>query len=211
MSPIFPETHTIIAKELTQKLNNKYELNLNEARVIWGAISPDFLPKYKIYSHYLDGSLNFVVNEIVGLIYITQRARIPLQGFYRKFISTKIGVISHFLADYTCLAHHKKWRFKDEFRIHVAYEKNLHLSAKQHHFKEIIRTDDLEISDFDRVLLKRIVKDYIINIVNEYSLEQSMERDLDFALDFNYKITQFILDTVSQLSMEGVRLHAFVF
>ncbi|MDO5754678.1 MAG: zinc dependent phospholipase C family protein [Tissierellia bacterium] len=210
---IFPETHKIIAKELQQSILEDQGIELNEKRVIWGAISPDFLPKYKIYRHYLEDSIHFVVNEIVGLIYFCRFFNPKkMTGFQRKILSTKVGVISHFLSDYVCLPHAERWTFDDHFKVHVAYEKELNQRAQGHDFQNaIVDTASLSIDAFGAVLLKNIVREYIYDVVTEYQKEKSYKRDLNFALDFNRHIINFVFDTAEALYMERTMVKSFVF
>ena len=210
---IFPETHKTIAKELQKSIQENLGIELNEKRVIWGAISPDFLPKYKIYRHYLKDSIHFVVNEIVGLIYLCRFFDTKnMTGFQRKIVSTKVGVISHFLADYVCLPHAERWTFDDNFKVHVAYEKELNQRVQGHVFQDrIIDTASLSINTYESVLLKNIVREYIFDVVTEYRSEKSYERDLDFALDFNRHIMTFVFETAQALYMERTMVQSFVF
>ena len=210
---IFPETHAIIAKELTVEINKKYNLDLSKNRMIWGAISPDILPKYKIYRHYREDSEEFLVNEIVNLIYILRYFNLnQLSGFKKNIISNKIGVISHFLSDYVCLPHKENWTFNDSFKKHVNYEKELSVEAKGHNFtKNIIETESIELYEFETIHLKELIKKYITKVVDEYSQEESYKRDLDFALNFSFNIACFIFDVVEELSLNTSMNYSFIF
>ncbi len=210
---IFPEAHIVIAKKLCKDINEKYDLKLNDKRMSWGAISPDFLPKYKIYSHYMEDSQDFLVNEIISLIYVARFFNFKqLDGFKRKVISNKIGVISHFLSDYVCLPHKENWTFNDSFKKHVQYEKELSEVAKKHEFKmDIIEIEEIDLFEFKTIHLKELVKDYLNRVVDEYSKEKSYGRDLDFALNLSKNISYFIFDTVEELNLQKAREYSLVF
>ncbi len=181
--------------------------------MIWGAISPDILPKYKIYRHYKSDSEEFLVNEIVNLIYICKFFNLEnLNGYKRNMISTKIGVISHFLSDYVCLPHKENWTFNDSFKKHVNYEKELNEVVKNHVFeKSVIDLEKIELDEFKTIYLKKLVKEYIDNVIQEYSKEKSYERDLNFALNLSSNISMFIFDTVEEMSLENSANFSFVF
>ncbi|MFY9284866.1 MAG: zinc dependent phospholipase C family protein [Miniphocaeibacter sp.] len=212
-SIIFPEAHAIIAKNLCKDINENYNINLNEKKMIWGAISPDILPKYKIYRHYKEDSEEFLVNEIVNLIYICRFFNLKsLDNFKKKIISIKIGVISHFLSDYVCLPHKENWTFNEAFKKHVNYEKELNEVVKDHIFeKDIISTEKISLYECETIHLKKLVKEYINKVIDEYSLEQSYERDLNFALNLSTNISYFIFDVVNELNHEISMDYSFVF
>ncbi len=179
----------------------------------WGAMSPDFLPKYKIYRHYMADSQEFLINEIIGLIYIARYFNFEkLDGFKRKMISNRVGVISHFLSDYVCLPHKENWTFNDSFKKHVVYEKELNEVVKTHEFKkDVITVENISLYEFKTVHLKELVKDYLNRVIEEYSKKQSYERDLDFALNLSTNISYFIFDTVEELNLQKAREYSFVF
>lgn len=60
-------------------------------------------------------------------------------------------------------------------------------------------------------MLKSIVKEYIDNVIVEYSKTQSYERDLDFGLSLSLNITQFILETALELNRNRSIEYSFVF
>jgi len=70
VSKIFKDTHKIIAKNIHKNIYDIYGIELDEKKLLWGSISPDILPKYKLHRHYKKESLDYVVNEIVKLIFI---------------------------------------------------------------------------------------------------------------------------------------------
>lgn len=210
---IFPETHKIIAKNIYDEIYENYNIKLSKNRLLWGSVSPDILPKYKIYKHYKDDNENMVINEIISLIYIVKVFDLyHLTRFQKAILSNKLGVISHFLCDYVTLPHKEKWTFNDSFNKHVIYEKELNELAKNHDFKSnIISVDKINIYEYETIMLKSIVKEYIDNVIVEYSKTQSYERDLDFGLSLSLNITQFILETALELNRNRSIEYSFVF
>ncbi|MDU2710115.1 MAG: hypothetical protein E7C38_06885, partial [Finegoldia magna] len=61
------------------------------------------------------------------------------------------------------------------------------------------------------VMLKTLVKNYIEDIVGEYSISEDKTRDLDFAYGLNYSIFCFIFETIEVFSTERYYQKSFVF
>lgn len=213
MIVIFPDTHKIIAKNIYNEIYDKYNIKLSKNRLMWGAVSPDILPKYKIYKHYKDDNENMVINEIISLIYIVKVFDFyNLSGFRKTILSNRLGVISHFLCDYVTLPHKEKWTFNDSFNKHVVYEKELNELAKNHKFNsDIISIEKINIYEDETIMLKSIVKKYIDDVVKEYSKAQSYERDLDFGLSLSLNVSLFIIETAIELNKNTSTEYSFVF
>ena len=59
--------------------------------------------------------------------------------------------------------------------------------------------------------LRKKIKEYINNVVKEYSMNEGFKNDLNFAVSLNLKLTYFILDTISLYSKEIEGHFAFQF
>lgn len=203
MFKIFADTHKIIAGHVYDNVFDIYGLKLNKEKLLWGSIAPDILPKYKLIRHYQDESINFVALEIMKLIFVSRfidlsKITDPLSV---KVLSKKIGILSHYLTDYVCLPHAKRWTFTDSMVKHVRYESRLNEYAPNHNFKKnVITVDDLNIYDENIISLHGTIKRYIEEVVVEYSTKSSFKNDLDFALSLNLKMTYFILDIIRDYS-----------
>ncbi len=209
MFEIFSDSHKIVATGIYDKVFDIYGLKLDKEKLLWGSISPDILPQYKLIRHYKDESLNFIAKEIVKIIFVSRYIEFNkiLDPLAIKLLSSKIGVISHYLSDYVCLPHAKRWTFYNNMVKHIKYESQLNDYVINHNFKtNIINTKDMDVYDTNTLGLMKTVKNYINQVVEEYSLKTSFANDLDFALSLNLKITYFILDTIAAYSdeMEGI-------
>lgn len=214
MLQIFADTHKIIAKNIYDNVYDIYDLKLDEDKLSWGAIAPDILPQYRLIRHYKDESLNFIAKEIMKVIFISRFLDFNniFDPLTIKILSKKIGIISHYLSDYVCLPHANRWTFYNSMLKHVKYESRLNDFAVSHDFKKnVIYTKDLNIYDISVMDLKKEIKKYINDIVEEYSTKQGFKNDLDFALSLNLKLTYFILDTISLYSKEIEGHFAFQF
>lgn len=210
---MMPKTHRIIARKLHHKLKEAKGLDLNLLRMMWGSMSPDILPQYRIYSHYLSDSINYMSNAIVSTIYrIHFMDQFSMSRFQRKIISNQIGVLSHFLSDYVTLPHAANWTFHNKFEIHYIYEQQLSKYALSHEFNgDIIKIKPLEVTADDQVLLREVVKEYIKKVVEEYLEKRSFSRDLDYSLSLSFSIVCFIFETAELLSLEEEFKESLVF
>ncbi len=203
MFKIFADTHKIIASNIYDNVYNIYGLKLDKEKLLWGSIAPDILPQFKLIRHYQDESLNYVSKEIIKIIYISRYLEFNklLDPLAIKLLSKKIGIISHYLSDYVCLPHAKRWTFADSMIKHIKYESSLNEYASKHDFKKnVITVDDIDIFDEKFSSLQFRIKNYIENVVNEYTMKTSFKNDLNFALSLNSKITYFIIDTIQAYS-----------
>lgn len=195
----------LIADNLCQAIEEEYNLKLNVKRMKWGSISPDFLPKYKIYRHYKEESVDFVAQEMVSLIYFMKLFDLQnLNHFTNKLISTKIGVISHFLCDYVCLPHFERWTCDKCLKKHFQYEKDLNSKATNHSFnRDMLLLQPTDLIEGKSCSLREMIQNYIDQVMIEYRMEDSITKDLDFGLAFSVNMTYFMIQTA--LSLQGVQ------
>lgn len=212
---MFSETHKVISRNVCNDACQKYDLKLNEKSFTWGSALPDIHPKYRILSHYPDESLNYIVNEISYLIFAGRFIDFQNDVFYgisNKFFSRKLGIISHFLADFVCRPHYENWSFNEAMVKHVKYEKQMKKLATDFQFKPInIGRIEYEFDDKGSLSIKKIVKSFVENVLDEYSQETSMKRDLQFAYNFNKVVTEFVLETIILYNNEKKLVKAIVF
>ncbi|TJX16120.1 hypothetical protein E9840_00065 [Tissierella creatinini] len=208
---IFAESHKIVASNIYDNVLNIYGLKLDKEKLLWGSIAPDFLPQYKLIRHYQDESINYISKEIVKIIFISRYLEFNkiLDPLAINLLSKKIGVISHYLSDYVCLPHARRWTFSDSMMKHIKYESALNNYAINHTFKKnVITVDNIGIFDDESTSLKVKIKEFIEKVVEEYSLKTSLKHDLDFALSLNLKITYFILDSIKVYSEDMHKVFA---
>ncbi|MDO5718463.1 MAG: zinc dependent phospholipase C family protein [Tissierellia bacterium] len=212
---IFAETHKQIASNINKEISRIYNIELDEKKLLWGSVVPDYNPKYKIHRHYADESLDFIVNEINVLIFLGRFIDIEneiFDGLSKKLFSRKLGIISHYLADFVCRPHYDRLTFNEAMIQHVKYEKNLNQLAENFEFKNNgISCVELKTADDGFYKIKPIIKEYTLNVLDEYSVEISPERDLEFAYNLNLKMFYFVLDTIKLFNCEKSIEKAFLF
>ncbi len=203
MINIFADTHQIIASNIYENIDDIYNIKLDNSALAWGSVAPDILPKYKKIRHYKKESLEFVVNEIVKLIYLNRNLDFNrIDPITMKFFSKNLGIISHYLSDFVCLPHAKRWTFSTNMFKHIKYEYRLDNKSVNHEFnKYIINGNKIDIYKNESVKMIDIVRDFILNVVEEYSTNnESYENDLDFALALNLELSSFVIESIQSYS-----------
>lgn len=169
---------------------------------MWASIAPDLLPFFKFIPHYKEESIHYVARQIVDLIYLSQRHNLEDQDqFLNKYFSKKLGVVSHYLADYTCYPHSRRIRCTSgkNSRDHIQYEKSLNTYLKDHDFRQVpLESLDLDIMSYRKMLGQ--VKDYISAAIESYEKQETTyANDLNYALTLNKRVTDGILTCVDPL------------
>ena len=214
MFKIFSDTHKIIASNIHGNIYDIYGIELDKDKLLWGSIAPDILPQYKLCRHYQKESLNYVVNEIVKLIFISRYIEFSsrIDPIAIRVLSKKIGIISHYLSDFVCLPHAERWTFTSSMLKHINYESKLNDYSPYHDFKKnVITVDDIDIFQNRIIKLCPMIKQYIQDVIEEYSIKTDFKNDLDFALSLNLKISYFIIDTINAYTEETYKDFAFQF
>lgn len=210
---IFAETHRIISRNMASEISRVYNIQLNEKKLLWGSVSPDLYPKYKFHRHYVDESLNFIVGEIISLIFMSRFVVFDdrFDHITNKYFSRKLGIITHYLSDFVCLPHYERWTFSEAMMKHINYESKLNEYAVQHDFKKL-GFESLEIrTENGFIKLKSMITDYINQIIEEYAKKQAFENDMNFALELNCKISFFIFEAIHLYNFERSLQKQFVF
>lgn len=179
-------THKMLAKDFIENMDiNKKEL-INENHFIWGNIKPDCASKYKLKKHYMDESLDMVVNKIQFL------SSLSLEEIYKNHsenkFSQELGVVCHFLCDFFCIPHNKRWEFKsaNAMKDHVMYEKDLSKVAKEFKIRK----------DIEKSINSDEIRNYIMYLQDEYEKVMDYDNDLDFAYYVCQSVINMILDEV---------------
>lgn len=211
---IFGDTHKIIGCNICDNIYDIYGIKLDKNKLLWGSVAPDILPQFRLHRHYKKESLNYIVNEIIKLIFLSRfvdfnSAADPLAI---KLLSKKIGIISHYLSDFVCLPHAERWTYVNSMFKHIKYESRLNDYAMNHSFKKnVITIDDIDMFQNRVIKLKVLLKKYIEDVIEEYSLKTGFANDLNFALSLNLKVSYFIIDTVKAYNGERYKDFAFEF
>ena len=186
-------THYIISKSILENLESHKSFFISEKNFIYGNIKPDISSKYVVKKHYLEESLDMILEKIK---YLCQLTLDSLKKYFSiSKLSQELGVICHFLCDFFCTPHSERWEFSHSMNRHVIYEKELNSFAKT--------------IDFSRYNLKHKInnniEEFFHSIYSKYkSNEISYENDLIYSAQVCNTIVNHILDSILN---NTVRLH----
>ena len=210
MFKILPDTHKIVAKIVHDRIKEKYNVNLNLDKMLWGSIAPDILPYYKTKRHYFDESGDFIAREISKLIYFSRYSYSEgnESKLFINYMSKKLGIIMHYLCDFVCYPHAYRMTFMENLRKHVRYEQDLALYARENKFSEenfrnVISCEDINFFENSDIKLEKKVKAYLIKVIEEYKdSNHSFDNDLNFALNLSTNISILVIESILEYNGE---------
>lgn len=179
-------THKMLAQDFIYNMDSNKKVLINQNHFIWGNIKPDCASKYKLKKHYMDESLDMVVSKIQFL------SSLSIEDIYKNYsenkFSQELGVVCHFLCDFFCIPHNKRWEFKsaNAMKEHVMYEKDLSKVAKEFKVRK----------DIERSINSQEIRSYILYLQGEYEKIMEYDNDLDFAYYVCQSVINMILDEV---------------
>ena len=115
-----------------------------------------------------------------------------------------MGIISHYLCDYTCYPHAYRMTFVGNMRSHIKYESELNIYAKEHEFNRVdVNTEVLyEDSEYSYNLMKK-VRNFIDSVVEDYmKSEHSFGNDMNYAVSLSESIACFVVENILNYSEE---------
>lgn len=210
MLKILPDTHKIVAKIVHDRIKEKYNVNLNLDKMLWGSIAPDVLPYYKTKRHYFDESGDYIAREISKLIYFSRYSYSEgnESKLFINYMSKKLGIIMHYLCDFVCYPHAYRMTFIENLRKHIRYEQDLALYARENKFleesfRDVISCEDINFFENSDIKLENKVKAYLIKVIEEYKeSNHSFDNDLNFALNLSTNISILVIESVLEYNGE---------
>jgi len=161
-------------------LNEEGKKKLIYRKFVWGNVKPDIKPEYKRISHYHPANEEFVFN-------LLERALDP--NLSKKEYSDILGVLIHFLCDYTCIYHNNMTiNEADTMRQHMQYEFLLHFYTQSKIRKH--KPKILEFSCIDDV------KYHIWKVIRRANLEgmlPDMKSDFYAMMQMSISVVNFML------------------
>jgi len=184
---MFPHTHKIISEHLHENILNTLGVELNKNSLIYGSIKPDLAPSLAKLDHFKPQTFNLIMNEIHRL---SQTSFTENRDFIKHF-STQIGVVTHFIADFFCVPHNDRVKYRKATIInHMLYENNLHKIFKDFDDKINASKDNFNVDNYSA----HIIKCSIEQLHHEYILrEESFMNDLTSSLEATSAVGLYIV------------------
>ena len=180
-------THRMVGNYLYRHLSRSDKKKINKNAFIWGNVKPDILRKYKRISHYHPANEAFVFQLIDELL--------ELNMTIRDF-SANLGVLIHFLCDYTCVFHNNMQINRAyKMRQHMYYEALLHGYA----IRKMKKAQPCVIN----LPSKTALKNYILAVIHRANLEgvvPDMMADFHAMMEMSVSVMAFMLFNYSKVS-----------
>lgn len=205
---MIPESHKAIGNKLHSHFENEYGISLNKKKLLWGSISPDVLPKYKFIGHYKEESLGYISSEVLKLIlkFSLVHDFKEINPVLLRSISYNLGVISHYLTDYTTHPHARRIRCisRASVKEHIKYEVDLNefmktkISSDFSFYEPVIEEFSGSILDYKSFItqsIDTIVEDYLGQPLN-------FQNDIDYALGLNIFVFKNVLEAANSLNLQ---------
>lgn len=170
------QSHLFLAKKIVKKFNKELDSN----SFLLGNIMPDFIPWHKKKEHTFESSVSYVLYEIHLIKKLNDI----------NIISYKLGIISHYLADFFCKAHNCEEMQKGLWQ-HFKYESLLHSVLISANIELPIENDIYKIKTF----LKKKYERYMLE-------ELSVVVDIQYSLEVCQNIIYFILQMKDKQEQE---------
>jgi hypothetical protein len=179
---LLSHTHSLISQIILSNIKEESGTNLDEKRFSWGSVKPDLvLPPFRP-KHYMDETLDDILEQIMDLI---ETDEISVDKF-----SVKMGAVTHFLTDFFTLPHSERWEWIKSGRTieHIVYEKKLKKVAQSN--PQLIQPMLLGMK---RDWTKAELREWIIFQHERYQQGTGFEQDLVFACSISQSVTEWVL------------------
>ena len=181
---MFVNTHTLIGKSIVENINENKSFFISDKNFIYGNIKPDISSKYVLQKHYLEESLEMIFTKVEYLC--TLNLDCISKYFSISKFSQELGVICHFLCDFFCVPHSRRWEMTHSMNKHITYEKELSIVAKETDLRKF-KGDNIEANSF---------REFFNSIYLEYQSKTEYKNDLLFSNYVCNSVVDYILDAV---------------
>lgn len=181
---MFVNTHILIGKSIVENINENKSFFISDKNFIYGNIKPDISSKYVLQKHYLEESLEMIFTKVEYLC--TLNLDCISKYFSISKFSQELGVICHFLCDFFCVPHSRRWEMTHSMNKHITYEKELSIVAKETDLRKF-KGDNIEANSF---------REFFNSIYLEYQSKTEYKNDLLFSNYVCNSVVNYILDAV---------------
>jgi hypothetical protein len=174
---VIPGTHLLLARITYEYVLKKTNFKLDYQNFAYGNIKPDLDRSCINCGHTFEDSID-IVNVYAEEL---TESKISVKEF-----SEALGVICHFVCDYFCLHHGRRYWKKDPI-AHGVYEVKLHLR-----FIKLYRNGNIRISY--KCKREKCLKDIVDKLRRKYNLEpKGIVADIAYAVIASTAVSEFII------------------
>jgi len=160
-------THRLVGEFLYQQLPISLREKIDHNLFVNGNVKPDIVKTYRKMSHYYRDNEEFVFNIFKRLM--TENMEVPT-------FSDLLGILIHFLCDYTCIYHANDYVYKnDSIRMHMQYEIKFHIYAQ----RRIRMLKEIDIIPFQSLEEVRGYVKALIRRTNVADAKPDIEKDFN--------------------------------
>lgn len=185
---MFIQTHWSIGESMVRNLTETFPFAMDKLAFQYGCIAPDFMKG--VPDHTKESSIHYTAALICELQQV-DLLHAKRDGNRDCFV--KMGIISHYIADYFCRPHNDDPRYKQLFP-HILYENHLHFECSSAVLLQMSRTG---LEDYYRSLYpnKRSPLDYLNERHAAYLAQPpGMEKDIQYAVQTSMTVITAIID-----------------
>ena len=174
-------THRFVGEFLYHQLPDYLRKQLDHNKFVNGNVKPDVVKAYRQMSHYYRDNEEFVF----GLF-----EKLMTEPMSKSEFSDLLGVLMHFLCDYTCVYHANDYIHKEHsIRLHMQYEMKFHMYAHRR-FRSLREVDIIPFQSVDEV--REYVRD-LIKRTNTPNFKLEVESDFNEMVSLTVGVLFFIL------------------
>jgi len=180
---LLAQSHRQISNFIIQEMKYSNLITLDEKQFSWGSVKPDYaLPPFR-RKHYMEETLE----DVLEMIMTVSNATILLPSS----LSEAIGEITHYLTDFFTMPHSERWEFIKSGKTfeHITYEKRLNQKIKDK--SQSIMTIPLLMSECWE---KEDLRAWILDCHKKYQLKTDYEQDLLYATSVSFAVTKWIAE-----------------
>lgn len=186
---MYCSTHIRLAEIIYKSLDNELKTKIRKSSFKYGNIKPDLNRMIIKFPHTIEGSFSHIIKEIEQLIDQVN----SLNQMEKREFSQRLGIITHYIADYFCMPHNK-CIMNNGLVKHLLYERKVSRLCKS--TKDIRRSnvkDDFNSASYT------CIAEYITEKHGKYLMEaHSLSVDIEYAIQACVTVASIIIITCIQ-------------
>ena len=174
-------THRLIGEFLFQQIPVTLQKKIDHNLFVNGNVKPDVVKEYRKMSHYYWDNEEYVFQIF---------KRLMTEPMSREEFSDLLGVLIHFLCDYTCIYHANSYVYKrDSLRLHMQYEMKFHVYSR----RSFPRIQKIDIIPFQRLEEVRSYVKMLVKRTNIPEANPNVEKDFNEMVSLTVGVLFYVL------------------